>query len=565
MHSAYTKRGNNFLEEYMLYTIDHAFMAQFRAYLSEVRASRVVGDDTSVKRRNKQVIDLTLAVRRILRSALIADDTMLVQSAQPGCISLVDGYRVQRAEDGTVQMSKPGTLVAPLTSHELLKLGAKGTRIVSCGVVDRLWEQHIAGPIWEQLGVPRVAFNYKSFLVPESSDAEATSHVLNSLRKALVHRFLGNFWHERKTGGVLGDALWRHVLDREVASLTLKLFGSSATLLQYNRVAQNAAVLRQIGRETPNLMRLLGVKLETRDIAAFEDGVTSQAAHHLREHYLSKGFTPAGWAFLTHQGASMVHLLVSTGPQMVNRLAELQCGKLPYGHWIYHLVHRGYMLSSVDNFCKLLVLFAQDHAKRKTTAKELTDNLVFTLDYIQQANPKIGKQTTFKGFLRKQEEWHRKLAHENRQRQLDELTELYTWQPLVQSVEIGELKATSLNSSMELIEEGTVMGHCVGGYFRTCFQNRCRIFSLTLAGQRVATLEVTYRTERWSQGQLYGPGNSKITDKRVIQLAKRVVSACNKAPAVDAGLNTVYKLQPAEAAKPKALQLRQQHEELLAA
>ena len=90
------------------------------------------------------------------------------------------------------------------------------------------------------------------------------------------------------------------------------------------------------------------------------------------------------------------------------------------------------------------------------------------------------------------------------------------------------------------------MGHCVGGYFQACYDNHCRIYSLTVAGQRVATLEVAYRGTSWIQGQLYGPGNRKIIDKQVIQLARRVVAACNKAPALDASLNTVTPLKARE-------------------
>ena len=535
-----------------MFTVDNTFVEQLQAYL-DYRAPR---DKAQAQSRKKQkVVPLVLAARRILVSAKVQEGLKLVHEVQPGRLSLVDGYSLRRAANGTVDIVQEASSVGrslhnDLMACELLKLGDKGTQLLTWQVIHRLWSLYLVKPLEALKDGPQSTLAVRNPRVVPLDQLEA-------LKYRMMDHFAGNFWGESKKGSLLGAAIWRTVLDVEVASLTLKLFGPKATLRQYNRVVPHVAVLHQISQETPHLMRLLGTMLDSHQIPELEKdrSIPRNVVQLLRDHYLAHSFTPAAWAFLTHQGSSVSPFLVGLGSKLVNRLAELQCGQLPNGRWLKTLTNRYYMVN-VDEFSKLLVLFSKAYAQRKAKAKDLTDNLMLLLDYFYQAKPKIGSQTTFQGFLKKQAEWHRKMAHEENQRQLTNLKEHYTWQPLVQTVELGELKATGLNSSGELIEEGVAMAHCVGGYFHSCYQNRCRIFSLTLAGQRVATLEVTCRGERWSQGQLYGPGNSKITDKKVIQLARRVVAACNKAPALDVRLNTVEKLLSADAAKPMARQQR---------
>lgn len=537
-----------------MFTVDNAFFEQIRA-----RMDYLYTRDKARDKAHNKVVPLALAIRRILVSAKVQEGLKLVREVQPGGLSFVGGYHLRRAADGTVDIWQDASLASrslrnDLLTCALLKLGEKTTQLLTEQAICQLWPRYLVEPLEARIDCPQATGNpsHVNSLPAQATEAHRMHSLLNDLKFRVYEHFAGNFWGETKKGALLGHAIWRNVLDPEVASLTLKIFGPNASLRHYNRVVFHTAVLRQVSQETPHLMRLLG-SLENRP--DFDHMICSQMGQRLREHYLRQGFTPAGWAFLTQQGRSVSPFLAGLGSELVNRLAELQCGKLPTGRWLKTLTTRYYM-APVDEISKLLVLFAKAYAQRKVKAKDLTDNLLFVLDYLHQAKPKIGHQTTFLGFVKKQAEWHRKVAHEENQRQLANLKELYTWQPLVQSVDLGELKAISLTSSAELIEEGVAMAHCVGGYFRSCYQNRNRIFSVTLAGQRVATLEVLARGESWSQGQLYGPGNSKLTDKKVIQLAKRVVSACNKAQPLDPKLNTVQTLQPEVATPAKPLQLR---------
>ena len=537
-----------------MFTVDKKFVNKLQSrldYLAERKTPRTASS------KKPKVVPLILDLRRILVSAKVKEGLKLVPDAQPGCLSLVDGHRLVRAADGTVDIlqdeTSEGLTLRSFMHYELLKLGDKGTHLLTERVITRLLRQHVyplLGVVPDYSPAPVVTLEEGSF-AENDTDKDRMYSLLTDLSYQVMQRYAGNFWGEPKHGSTLGSAIWRNILDAEVASLTLKLFGARATLRHYNLVVSQVAVLRQLNQETPNLMRLLGSLRDASRIPQLENGIPLNAIQLMREYYLDRGFTPAAWAFMTRQGSSVVPSLAALGAPVVNRLAELQCGKLPHGRWLHTLSNRIYMVR-VAELGKLLVLFAQAYAKRKVKAQDLNDNLLFLLDYFYQTKAKIGSQSTFQGLVRKQAEWHRKLAHEEGQRQLANLKELYTWQPLVQSVELGNLRATSLNSSLELIEEGSQMSHCVGGYFRQCYDNRARIYSLTVADQRVATLEVSVRNKRWEQGQLHGLCNSKITDKKVIQLARRVVSACNKAPALDAKLNTVQPLRRAEATSGKA-------------
>lgn len=55
-----------------------------------------------------------------------------------------------------------------------------------------------------------------------------------------------------------------------------------------------------------------------------------------------------------------------------------------------------------------------------------------------------------------------------------------------QSIEVLQLKKYT-----ELINEGRAMHNCVASYHRVCAQNSCQIYSLRIAGERKATVEVS--------------------------------------------------------------------------
>jgi hypothetical protein len=84
-------------------------------------------------------------------------------------------------------------------------------------------------------------------------------------------------------------------------------------------------------------------------------------------------------------------------------------------------------------------------------------------------------------------------------------------------------KVVPLLSAEDLVEEGKLMNHCVGGYYDVCRRGNSQIFSIqTEDGKRVATIEIACefnydkKTKKLSLGlkvaQLKGRGNSKIDD-----------------------------------------------------
>ncbi len=70
------------------------------------------------------------------------------------------------------------------------------------------------------------------------------------------------------------------------------------------------------------------------------------------------------------------------------------------------------------------------------------------------------------------------------------------------------VRITQLLSRAELVAEGQALGHCVASYAYSCARGRCGIFSLTVAGERALTIEVS--AQRFV-AQVRGRHNRRLT------------------------------------------------------
>lgn len=81
--------------------------------------------------------------------------------------------------------------------------------------------------------------------------------------------------------------------------------------------------------------------------------------------------------------------------------------------------------------------------------------------------------------------------------------------PLPRQTTIGPYLFTSLNSVTDVLQEGIAMRHCLGthGYIPRMLEGKYRAYSVTMAGQRVATIGVMERV-RFSQAPVVASGSS---------------------------------------------------------
>lgn len=116
-----------------------------------------------------------------------------------------------------------------------------------------------------------------------------------------------------------------------------------------------------------------------------------------------------------------------------------------------------------------------------------------------------GKGATWDAIMRGQEEWHREQV-------LKMPVEEVEWSPLLPEFSTKTAAARELTSTLELVEEGRIMNHCVGGYSSNCVTGRSRIFSITLAnGKARSTLQASIQPSgTWKVNQHYGYNNQSV-------------------------------------------------------
>lgn len=133
-------------------------------------------------------------------------------------------------------------------------------------------------------------------------------------------------------------------------------------------------------------------------------------------------------------------------------------------------------------------------------ARSLRSDLQLIADWIdgseagfwQALPPKPSWKTLWRG----QADWHRERDFAQRQR--DEIAIAKgkspasgnRWGSFSRSFRDGEWEAVDLTSGPDLKVEGEAMSHCVSSYSGQCRSGACRILSVRLAGERVATLQL---------------------------------------------------------------------------
>lgn len=133
--------------------------------------------------------------------------------------------------------------------------------------------------------------------------------------------------------------------------------------------------------------------------------------------------------------------------------------------------------------------------------------------YANQTTKAQLERIDYLGLRRRCEEYHQNLQVAGR------IDQRYPrdvfWNPYVEEEKVlNDLIIVPLSNSVDLGEEGTVMQHCVGGYWSRCQSGSSRIFSVrNLDAERLATLELSPSSTGWRFNQVHGPRNRRVSPK----------------------------------------------------
>lgn len=347
---------------------------------------------------------------------------------------------------------------------------------------------------------------------------------------------------------VLAKPMWDHgFLDKEIYRMCVRLFGLRFNLADYNWVARNKATIFRCAKENPAIIRLLLLQTQFRiayehlphkyggfnDYHAYERAVIYAStpvdaglnAYQVAKAVLkSRGLTDAGWKWLCKQKPSFfieVNLSDATC-RVISELAMRQVGILPRIKRLEEAIfeaERNKQVPLLAIFLKAIV------AKEIPATSYMRWQLVFDYVFRSADRPSMEK-TTWASLWRKQERWHRDIFQAQMAARANGF-EYQEWNPLVGHIEEGKYSAHELINTTELIEEGTVMQHCVGGYGPSCVRGHSYIFSIRKDGVRLSTLELSLYQGTLRIRQNYGVRNTAcgLAERRI---AKIVLAQANK-------------------------------------
>lgn len=475
----------------------------------------------------KIFVAAALALRAWYRHEALALKPEMVVQANNTVFEVYGGSRIARSPDGSVQFYMGNTRSPAYAGYQEMSTVGKWLSTQARNAVQA-----------EFLARARALV---ARYCP-AAQADPMDSLLTSLNDYIKSHLNVPWWRRKSSHAddsrVLGKLLWDSgLLDREVFGMAVRVGGFRFTLELYNQCAVNRTELQARIAEAPHMAPwLYGADL----------GSTLQVHQtvwqDMKLRFMGLGGTQQGWKWLCSQGANWFRYLSlnQTHVLMVNRLAALQIGRIPY--------HRGLMgalLYKQDTrFFDVLKAAVIANRKRKLKVADFQD-YVLIFDYLGSVPSAATKGSTWASLMRKQRVWHMEQVRLEVERR-KESGACYGWAPMVQSIVQDDFEAISLNDSDALWEEGGVMHHCVGGYDSSCYRNMSRIYSIRRAGERVATLEIRLVGNKWTIGQLYGVGNSRITDKAVIKLSKRVLMAFTRGAKLNLADNKVIR-QPKKA------------------
>lgn len=340
----------------------------------------------------------------------------------------------------------------------------------------------------------------------------------------------------------LRAAFFQHFLDREVLSAMLTIDYRDSSFLRYLRYARLRQPLVKVASERRNLLPLLpGInpeqwgrddlfsrKLWVRDgrkstmldrrplRLAKEQGVQRGIRWQQQSHYQSFEVA-AAWRWLSKASSVIVREWAwKKNNTIVANLALANVSvKAPVYAYVQvvreaHRLDRYGVSSCIQQLLRLFLAHCAKLWKEMGYTEVrlwLRDNsqsrLTVMLDYLDAEGFEQGypdKHSTWAALLRRSDDWHRRVAIERMEQELNGL-KLLEWASLVPETVIDEIVLTPLNDSRALAVEGYAMHHCVGQFAGLCHRGKYRVYSVNEPDGNRSTLgfEVRGRTVIWDQ------------------------------------------------------------------
>jgi hypothetical protein len=375
---------------------------------------------------------------------------------------------------------------------------------------------------------------------------------------------------------MFGAVLWKH-LDREVACLSMKLYGLSAGSFDYTMIANNKEEVQDTLNKAPGILPVwrdmcvyemykkrkkvknpigdmicdddefsLSSKLKSKIdpgeaygsarglvdnfdyMQLVSDFQTPNIIKKVKEHLTALGLTKAGWRYL-----------IKLPPRYATKFLlgrRIENEFIPLMNWFaeINVVPRYTLIKDVlrhiqnDRRSPGLTAVMRAGLKKAEKIKGVRafylNELQPTLDWFMRAegaHTRDGVQldhnqmkANWTWFMRQQEEWHATFAAKEKAKIAQQ-----TWESALDAFKIkGGYEIVPLTSAHQLIDEGKDMHHCVASYASSCMSGRSRIFSILKSGGKVATLELSSRKKSTLPGVIDFPANVRNLEKHAPNL-----------------------------------------------
>jgi len=295
----------------------------------------------------------------------------------------------------------------------------------------------------------------------------------------------------------------------------------TTTVSQYNHVWRRYAVLKDVRRESPQLIGLYEVLCTHLEFP--DDG---EPVQRLKRFLKAQGLTQRGWNMVLSLTASdiapiydvyegvllsavldYVLILDAMGfhparPQWLVRAILSGNGGVPNcnGGQRRNFSEQGYLVYASH---VVRLYFEEKDAPKEEQAQDLKLVLEW-LSSIRQPLTRTQKQGGWSWILRKAKEW-------NAAEVLLAQAQYKHWPIPCRTLQAGPLVLHAISNDHDLVSEGKAMSHCVGSYTAQCSSGESLVFSVFEAGKHIATAEYHSSEQGWRLNSARGPRNRVLS------------------------------------------------------
>lgn len=323
-------------------------------------------------------------------------------------------------------------------------------------------------------------------------------------------------------------------LDRQIVGLaeeTISPLGMQGTLTvsQYNHVCRRFAVLKDVRRESPQLIGLYEALCTHMDFP--KDG---EPVQRLKRFLKDKGLTQRGWNMVLSLTASDFRpiyaiyegVLLNAVLDYVLFLDALgfHCAR---PQWLVSAIWTGYGRAPnlnggyLGDFAGQGCLVHASHVVRlyfegkDGPSEDQPNELKLVMEWLTSIDPPLTrtqKQRGWNWLLRKATEW-------NAAEVLMAQAKYKHWPVPFRTLEVGSLVLRAISNDHDLMGEGKAMSHCVGSYAAKCSSGESLVFSVFESGRHIATAEYRIGEQGWCLNSAKGPRNRVLTTEVLATLS----------------------------------------------